>query len=155
MAKASWNGAVLAESDRTVIVEGNQYFPPDSVHVEYFRPSDTQTVCPWKGTASYRNVEVNGEAQRRRRMVLPRSQARRRANQGLRRILEGRARRAVVSAVLYFSLHESQEKEKRAIARAEVRAQIKGHSFAEGRRSRLGGGAGNQLSACAGNPRRP
>ena len=61
MARASWNGAVLAESNRTVVVEGNQYFPPDSVRVEYFRSSDTQTVCPWKGTASYRNVEVNGE----------------------------------------------------------------------------------------------
>jgi len=61
VAKASWNGAVLAESNRTVVVEGNQYFPPDSVRGEYFRSSDTRTVCPWKGTASYRNVEVNGE----------------------------------------------------------------------------------------------
>jgi uncharacterized protein (DUF427 family) len=61
VAKASWNGAVLAESDRTVVVEGSQYFPPDSVRAEYFRSSDTQTVCPWKGTASYHNVEVNGE----------------------------------------------------------------------------------------------
>lgn len=61
MAKATWNGAVLAESDRTVVVEGNQYFPPDSVRAEYFRASDTQTICSWKGTASYRHVEVNGE----------------------------------------------------------------------------------------------
>jgi uncharacterized protein (DUF427 family) len=58
--KAVWNGAVLAESSRTVVVEGNQYFPPDSVRAEFFQPSDTQTVCPWKGTASYRHVEVNG-----------------------------------------------------------------------------------------------
>lgn len=61
MAKASWNGAVLAESDRTVVVEGNQYFPPDSVRSEFFRSSDTHTVCPWKGTASYHHLEVNGQ----------------------------------------------------------------------------------------------
>jgi len=59
--KALWNGAVLAESSRTVVVEGNQYFPPESVRAEYFRSSDTHTVCPWKGTASYHDVEVNGE----------------------------------------------------------------------------------------------
>jgi len=61
VAKALWNGAILAESNRTVVVEGNQYFPPDSVRAEYFRSSETHTVCPWKGTASYRDVEVNGE----------------------------------------------------------------------------------------------
>jgi uncharacterized protein (DUF427 family) len=61
MAKAIWKGAVLAESDRTQIVEGNQYFPPDSVHREYLKPSDTHTECPWKGTASYHDIEVNGE----------------------------------------------------------------------------------------------
>jgi len=61
MAKAVWNGAILAESDRTVVIEGNHYFPKDSVHAEYFRPSQTQTVCPWKGTASYKDVEVNGQ----------------------------------------------------------------------------------------------
>jgi uncharacterized protein (DUF427 family) len=59
--RASWNGAILAESDRTVVVEGNQYFPRDSVHAEFFQVSDTHTVCPWKGTASYHHVEVNGE----------------------------------------------------------------------------------------------
>ena len=59
--KATWNGAVLAESDRTVVVEGNHYFPPDAGRMEYFRPSDTQTVCGWKGTASYYTIEVNGE----------------------------------------------------------------------------------------------
>jgi uncharacterized protein (DUF427 family) len=61
MAKASWKGVVLADSDGTVIVEGNHYFPLDSVHAEFFRPSTTQTVCPWKGTASYHDLEVNGE----------------------------------------------------------------------------------------------
>jgi uncharacterized protein (DUF427 family) len=61
MAKAIWKGAVLAESDRTLTVEGNRYFPPDSVRAEYLKPSDTHTECPWKGTASYRHVEVKGE----------------------------------------------------------------------------------------------
>jgi uncharacterized protein (DUF427 family) len=60
MARAIWNNAVLAESDQTVIVEGNHYFPPNSLHQEYFRPSTTHTVCPWKGTASYYDLEVNG-----------------------------------------------------------------------------------------------
>ena len=61
MAKATWNGAVLAESDRTETVEGNQYFPPDAVNRAYLRESTTHTVCPWKGTASYFHVVVNGE----------------------------------------------------------------------------------------------
>jgi uncharacterized protein (DUF427 family) len=61
MAKAVWNGAVLAESDRTIVVEGNHYFPKDSVYPEHFRASDTHTICPWKGTASYHNLEVNGQ----------------------------------------------------------------------------------------------
>jgi uncharacterized protein (DUF427 family) len=59
--RATWNGAVLAESDATVVVEGNHYFPESDVHAEFFEPSDTQTVCPWKGTASYRTVVVGGE----------------------------------------------------------------------------------------------
>lgn len=61
MAKATWEGAVLAESPSTVEVEGNQYFPPDSLRAEHFRPSEQHTVCPWKGTASYYDVEVNGK----------------------------------------------------------------------------------------------
>lgn len=59
--KAMWNGALLAESDRTVVVEGNHYFPPDSIRKEHFQPSDTKTVCGWKGVASYYTVEVAGE----------------------------------------------------------------------------------------------
>ena len=59
--KATWNGAVLAESDDTVVVEGNHYFPPDSVKREHFRESEKHTVCPWKGTASYYDVIVGGE----------------------------------------------------------------------------------------------
>jgi len=61
VAKATWEGELLAESDRVVIVEGNRYFPPDSVKTEYFRPSETHTMCPWKGTASYYDIEVNGK----------------------------------------------------------------------------------------------
>ena len=60
MAKAMWAGKVVAESDKTEVVEGNQYFPADSVKQEYLQPSDKETVCPWKGTASYYNVVVDG-----------------------------------------------------------------------------------------------
>ena len=61
MARATWNGVVIAESDRTRIVEGNHYFPPDAVRAEHLAASDTHTVCGWKGTASYYDVVV-GEA---------------------------------------------------------------------------------------------
>jgi uncharacterized protein (DUF427 family) len=61
MAKATWEDTVLAESSQCVEVEGNQYFPPDAIKAEHFKPSTTQTVCPWKGTASYYDVEVNGK----------------------------------------------------------------------------------------------
>lgn len=61
MARATWNGAVLAESDRFEEVEGNVYFPPETIRREYFRESPTHTVCPWKGTASYYSVTVDGE----------------------------------------------------------------------------------------------
>ncbi len=61
MAKATWNGEVIAESDDTVIVEGNHYFPQSAVRAEFLRDSETQSVCPWKGTASYQSLEVNGE----------------------------------------------------------------------------------------------
>lgn len=56
--RALWNGAVLAESDDTVVVEGNHYFPADSIRTEHFRPSDHHTVCGWKGTCSYYDVVV-------------------------------------------------------------------------------------------------
>jgi uncharacterized protein (DUF427 family) len=61
MPKAIWNGAVLAESDKTEVVEGNHYFPPESIRREHFKDNDTHTVCPWKGTASYYDVVVNGQ----------------------------------------------------------------------------------------------
>ncbi len=59
--KAIWNGVVVAESDDTVVVEGNHYFPAASVREDLLRPSDTHTVCPWKGTASYKGIEVDGK----------------------------------------------------------------------------------------------
>jgi uncharacterized protein (DUF427 family) len=59
MPKATWEGAVLAESDDCVVVEGNQYFPPESIHREYFKPAANTTICPWKGTAHYYDIEVN------------------------------------------------------------------------------------------------
>jgi uncharacterized protein (DUF427 family) len=58
---AVWNGTVLAETDKTEVVEGNHYFPPDSLHLEYFQESNTHTVCGWKGTASYYTLIVNGQ----------------------------------------------------------------------------------------------
>ena len=61
MAKAIWNGAILAESDKTIVVEGNHYFPPDTIKSEYFKSSDMHTTCHWKGLASYYNVEVDGK----------------------------------------------------------------------------------------------
>ena len=59
--KAIWKNAVLAENDKTVVVEGNHYFPADSIRKEYFQDSDTHTNCPWKGEASYYDVVVEGE----------------------------------------------------------------------------------------------
>lgn len=61
MPRAIWNGKVIAESDRYELVEGNVYFPPDTIKSEYFRPSDTHTVCGWKGTASYYTISVDGQ----------------------------------------------------------------------------------------------
>ena len=59
--KATWNGAVIAESDETVVVEGNHYFPPASLDRERVAPSDHRTTCPWKGEASYYDVVVDGD----------------------------------------------------------------------------------------------
>ncbi len=61
MPKAMWSQKVLAVSDQTEVVEGNQYFPPGSITREFFVESDYQTICPWKGTASYYHIEVNGK----------------------------------------------------------------------------------------------
>jgi len=58
--RAIWNGAVLAESDDTVVIEGNHYFPHESLNDAYFSASSKTSVCPWKGRASYLDVEVDG-----------------------------------------------------------------------------------------------
>lgn len=61
MTRATWNGTTIAESDDTVVVEGNHYFPADSLDRSLIRESDTHTVCPWKGTASYYTLVVDGK----------------------------------------------------------------------------------------------
>ena len=60
MARATWNGTTIAESDDTVMVENNHYFPRSSVRADVLRESDRNSVCPWKGTASYYSIEVDG-----------------------------------------------------------------------------------------------
>ena len=62
--KAIWKGQVIAESDRTVIVEGNHYFPKEAVKAEFLRDSPTHTTCPWKGVASYYSLQVDSETNR-------------------------------------------------------------------------------------------
>jgi uncharacterized protein (DUF427 family) len=62
--KALWKNRVIAKSDKTIVVEGNHYFPPDSVERKYFEPSDDHTTCPWKGVASYYDVVVEGDRNR-------------------------------------------------------------------------------------------
>ncbi len=59
--KATWQKEVIAESNETVVIEGNHYFPPDAVNKKFLKTSDTTTTCAWKGTASYYSVKVNGE----------------------------------------------------------------------------------------------
>lgn len=61
MAQARWNGALLAESNATIIVEGNHYFPPTAINRQYFTENNTHTVCHWKGIASYYDVVVDGK----------------------------------------------------------------------------------------------
>ena len=61
MSKAIWQGVTLAESEHCEVVEGNYYFPPDSLQEEYLEPSTTNSTCPWKGTASYFNIVVDGQ----------------------------------------------------------------------------------------------
>jgi uncharacterized protein (DUF427 family) len=62
--KAVWRDQVIADSDRTVVVEGNHYFPPEAVRREYLQPSATHTTCSWKGEASYYDVVAGGEVNR-------------------------------------------------------------------------------------------
>lgn len=62
MKQAIWNNQILAESNETKVIEGNHYFPADSINKEFFTPSDTHTTCAWKGEASYYNIEVDGKS---------------------------------------------------------------------------------------------
>jgi uncharacterized protein (DUF427 family) len=59
--KATWENTLLAESDKTIVIEGNHYFPPEAIKKEYFRASDTHSTCPWKGLASYYHVDAGGK----------------------------------------------------------------------------------------------
>ena len=59
--KATWENTLLAESDKTIVIEGNHYFPPEAIKKEYFRVSDTHSTCPWKGLASYYHVDAGGK----------------------------------------------------------------------------------------------
>ena len=59
--QAIWNGKTIARSNDTIVIEGNHYFPPDSINKEFFKENSNTTVCPWKGTASYYDVIVNGQ----------------------------------------------------------------------------------------------
>lgn len=61
MKRAIWNNTVIAESEKTVVIEGNHYFPAETIKKEYFKNSDTHTTCPWKGIASYYSLEVDGQ----------------------------------------------------------------------------------------------
>jgi len=61
MTVATWNGSVIAESEKTVVVEGNHCFPPESVNAQYLKPSTTTSRCPWKGLANYYSLIVDGK----------------------------------------------------------------------------------------------
>ena len=61
MKRAIWNNTVIAESEKTVVIEGNHYFPEETIKKEFFKDSDTHTTCPWKGIASYYSLEVDGQ----------------------------------------------------------------------------------------------
>ena len=71
MVQARWNGRVIADSDATVVVEGNHYFPADSVDATLLRPSATTSNCPWKGTAHYHSLSVDGQENRDAAWVYP------------------------------------------------------------------------------------
>lgn len=61
MVKAIWKDVVVAQSNETIVVEGNHYFPPEAIHKDYFKSSNTHTICSWKGEASYYSISVGGE----------------------------------------------------------------------------------------------
>jgi uncharacterized protein (DUF427 family) len=59
--KATWNGQIIAESNKTIVIENNHYFPPSDIQKEFFKSSETHSTCPWKGAASYYSLEVDGQ----------------------------------------------------------------------------------------------
>ena len=73
--KAVWNGATLAESNDTIVVEGNHYFPRSAIHPEFFKPSNHHTICPWKGECSYYHIEVDGKVNENAAWYYPRTSA--------------------------------------------------------------------------------
>ena len=81
--KAIWNGQVLAESDETVVVESNHYFPADSINSAFFTDSAATSFCPWKGQASYYDVEVNGEVNEQAAWYYPSTSEKARHIQGM------------------------------------------------------------------------
>ena len=93
MPKAVWNGAVLAESDETIMLEGNHYFPVEALHTEFFVDSSHRSRCPWKGVADYYDIVVDGDTNRVRRVVLRRPECGRVRHQGTCCFLARRARR--------------------------------------------------------------
>ena len=96
MIRVVWNGVVLAEAPQTVQLEGNHYFPAESLHREYLQNSSTTTRCPWKGRASYYTIVVDGTAQSGRRLVLPQTQPLGAQDQRSRGVLAWSARRGAV-----------------------------------------------------------
>ena len=93
--KAIWNGVTIAESDDTVVVEGNHYFPAAALKREYVLPSDTHTTCHWKGEASYYSLNVNGTTNKDAVWYYPQSETRGQGRQGPRRVLERREGRGI------------------------------------------------------------
>lgn len=93
------------------MAEGNHYFPPDSIKWEYLKPSDTRTVCPWKGTASYKDVEVSGERNANAVWYLPRTKSRRQGNQGRCGFLEWSASGSLACPWYSFSPDAEKAKE--------------------------------------------
>ena len=88
MPRATWKGETLAESDATVVVEGNHYFPPNSLKSDCFRESAAQTVCGWKGTANYYDVVVGDQVNEQAAWYYPDPETRSRADQRLHCLLE-------------------------------------------------------------------
>jgi uncharacterized protein (DUF427 family) len=83
MKRAIWNNTVIAESEKTVVIEGNHYFPEETIKKEYFKDSDTHTTCPWKGIASYYSLEVDGQTNKDAAWYYPKTS-------GLAKSIEGK-----------------------------------------------------------------